>query len=352
MPLSIVFAFLAGLVTVASPCILPVLPIALSAAALRGRLRPLGVIVGLVASFSIFTLAISEVVGLIGLSAGTLRLAAVVIIGLLGVAMIVPSLRDRLEGSFSRLPGLAPKAGGSGWWGGLLTGAALGLVWAPCAGPVLAAITTLAATSRVTSQVVAVTAAYALGVGAPLLVVAYGGQAAMRRVPALARRSLGVQRAFGGLMLVMALLIAFNADVAVTVWATSALPADWNNRLQAFETSPAVQAQLDGLLGRTNTAPAGAPALAQSVAPSDQSIQSDTPAQTPPTAAPPAAPQTAVQGASTQAPAAPSASAGRLNAGARRAIGLHRNVHPRCCIRQEWYNEPGDANRPAGRRSG
>ena len=138
--------------------------------------------------------------------------------------MIVPTFRDRLERLFTALPGLAPKQQGTGWWGGLLTGAALGLVWAPCAGPVLAAITTLAATSRVTSQVVAVTAAYALGVGVPLLAIAYGGQAAIRRVPALSRRSLGIQRVFGGLMLVMALLIAFNADVALTVWATSAFP--------------------------------------------------------------------------------------------------------------------------------
>jgi cytochrome c biogenesis protein CcdA/thiol-disulfide isomerase/thioredoxin len=258
MALSIVFAFLAGLVTVASPCILPILPIALSSSAARGRLRPLGVIVGLVVSFSTFTLAVSQLVTLIGLPAGVLRLAAVIIIALLGLGMIVPSLRNRLEGLFARFPGLAPKQQGSGWWGGLLTGAALGLVWAPCVGPVLAAITTLAATSRVTSMVVAVTAAYALGVGLPLLLIAYGGQAAIRRVPALSRRSLGIQRVFGGLMLVMALLIALNADVALTVWATSALPTDWNNRLQAFEDTPQVRARLDSLLGRTGTAAAGA----------------------------------------------------------------------------------------------
>jgi cytochrome c biogenesis protein CcdA len=255
MALSIVFAFLAGLVTVASPCILPILPIALSSGVARGRLRPLGVIVGLVVSFSVFTLAVSQLVALLGLPANALRLAAVVIIALLALGMIVPALRDQLERLFSRLPGLAPTRQGSGWWGGLLTGAALGLVWAPCAGPVLAAITTLAATSRVTSQVVAVTAAYALGVGTPLLAIAYGGQAAIRRVPALSRRSLGIQRVFGGLMLVMALLIALNADVALTVWATSALPADWNNRLQAFEDTPQVRSRLDGLLGRTNTTP-------------------------------------------------------------------------------------------------
>ena len=70
MPLSIVFAFLAGLVTVASPCILPILPIALSSGATLGRLRPLGVIVGLVVSFSVFTLAVSQLVALIGLPAG------------------------------------------------------------------------------------------------------------------------------------------------------------------------------------------------------------------------------------------------------------------------------------------
>jgi cytochrome c biogenesis protein CcdA/thiol-disulfide isomerase/thioredoxin len=257
MLLTVIFAFFAGLVTVASPCILPILPIALSAGVARGRSRPLGVTLGLVISFSLFTLIISQAVAALGFSANTLRLIAVAVIAFLGLALIVPELNARVEGLFARLPGLAPQRQRSGLWGGLLTGATLGLVWAPCAGPILAAITTLAATRQVTLGALAVTAAYALGVGLPLLLIAYGGQAALRKIPALARRSAGIQRTFGALMIATALLIAFNADVAVTAWATGALPANWNSRVQAFEETPLVRGQIDELLGRT-----GAPARA------------------------------------------------------------------------------------------
>ncbi|HEX9115098.1 MAG TPA: cytochrome c biogenesis protein DipZ [Anaerolineae bacterium] len=253
MVITIFFAFLAGMVTVASPCILPILPIALSASAVHGRARPLGMILGLVASFSIFTLLISQIVALVGLSANTLRLAAVAIIALLGFSLIVPALNRRMTTLLGRLPGLAPARRRSGFWGGLLMGATLGLVWAPCAGPILAAITTLAATQQVTGAAVAVTAAYALGAGLPLLLIAYGGRAALVRIPTLARRSETIQRAFGGLMVLTAALIAFNADVALTAWATNALPAGWNDRLQAFEDTPTVRGRIDQLLGRTTT---------------------------------------------------------------------------------------------------
>src|SRR5919199_412418 len=143
MLILVAFAFLAGFVTILTPCILPILPIVLSSSVASGRSRPLGVILGLVLSFSVFTLAISQLVALLGLSANVLRLVAVVVIALLGLAMIVPALNTRLELLLSGLPGMVRQGNRSGLGGGFVMGVSLGLVWAPCAGPILAAITTL-----------------------------------------------------------------------------------------------------------------------------------------------------------------------------------------------------------------
>ena len=251
MMLLIAVAFIAGLVTVLSPCILPILPVVL-ASSTGGRRRPLALVAGLVVSFAAFTLVISQIVMRLGLSAGLLRLAAVILLGFLGLALVVPTLGAHLERWLSRLPGLAPQGGSdAGWRGGLLTGATLGLLWAPCAGPILAAVTTLAATQRANLATVAVALAYAIGVGVPLLIIAYGGQAVIRRVPFFARHTLTIQKAFGVMMMVTAALIALNLDVTLSASAASLLPDDWSRRLSAIETSPQVTGELQALSGQT-----------------------------------------------------------------------------------------------------
>ena len=178
MIILILFSLLSGLVTVLSPCILPVLPIVLSSTLTGGKRRPLGVVTGLIISFSIFTLAISQIVSLLGISANVLRIVAVVIIGVLGLSLLLPGLNKQVEKLFSRLPGLVKQGGkqGTGFGSGFITGTSLGLIWAPCAGPILAAITALAATQTVTLGSVLVVVSYAIGAGIPLLVIAYGGR--------------------------------------------------------------------------------------------------------------------------------------------------------------------------------
>jgi cytochrome c biogenesis protein CcdA/thiol-disulfide isomerase/thioredoxin len=244
-----VIAFAAGLVTVFSPCILPVLPVVLGSSVSGGKLRPVGVITGLIVSFSIFTLAISQIVALLGLSASVLRLVAVAVIAFLGLSLLIPALNERVERLFSRLPGMASTKQRGGWWGGVLTGTSLGLVWAPCAGPILAAVTALAATQQVSAGTAIVVIAYAVGAGVPLLGIAYGGRALAQRAARLARYGGRVHQVFGGLMLATALLMAFSLDVTFTVWATNALPASWTTSLQSFEQSAAVQQQINQLSG-------------------------------------------------------------------------------------------------------
>ena len=218
MALLLAFAFLAGIATVLSPCILPVLPAILSASASGGKWRPVGVILGLILSFVFFTLTLTTLVHAFGLSANLLRYIAIVIIGVFGLILFVPALSDK----FAMLTDSVANFGArlqssvrsrSGFWSGIVIGAALGLVWTPCAGPILAAITTLVATQQVSFQVFLLILAYSLGAALPLFGIAYCGQRFFS-IPALAKYSERIRQVFGVLMILTALALAFNWDVA------------------------------------------------------------------------------------------------------------------------------------------
>ena len=196
------FAFLAGIATVLSPCILPVLPAILSVS----TRRPLPVILGLLASFTFFTLALTSIVHLFGVSATLLRLFAIFIIGFFGIVMLIPFLSNKFAQKTSFIADAGTKLQGSS---GFLVGVALGLVWTPCAGPILAAITTLVATQKITWMVVFMTIAYAIGAGIPLLMIAYGGKKLLH-IPILARHTETIRQVFGILMILTAVALYFN----------------------------------------------------------------------------------------------------------------------------------------------
>ena len=139
------FAFIAGAATAVSPCVLPVLPIALSAGATGGRRRPLGVVTGLAVSFTFATVALVYVISAFGLPDELLRTLAIAALIGFGLSLMVPWLGDRLEARLSRIGPASRLAGaqsGSGFWSGAIVGGGLGFVYAPCAGPILAGVIT------------------------------------------------------------------------------------------------------------------------------------------------------------------------------------------------------------------
>ena len=139
------FAFIAGAATAVSPCVLPVLPIALSAGATGGRRRPLGVVTGLAVSFTFATVALVYVISAFGLPDELLRTLAIAALIGFGLSLMVPWLGDRLEARLSRIgpaSGLPGTHDGSGFWSGAIVGSGLGFVYAPCAGPILAGVIT------------------------------------------------------------------------------------------------------------------------------------------------------------------------------------------------------------------
>src|SRR3954470_1925054 len=138
MVLLILFAFVAGIGTALSPCVLPVLPLALGAGATGGKRRPLGIVTGLAISFTFVTVAFVYVIHWLGLPDDLLRNIAIAGLIGFGIALAVPALGDRLEGWLSRLvPASAGRRGGEGFGSGLLLGLGLRAVSTPCVRAVL-----------------------------------------------------------------------------------------------------------------------------------------------------------------------------------------------------------------------
>jgi cytochrome c biogenesis protein CcdA/thiol-disulfide isomerase/thioredoxin len=237
--------FAAGLITALSPCVLPVLPILLAGGASGGRRKPFAIIAGLVLSFSAFTLAGVWLLDALGLPKDFLRNLALVLLFLVAASLLVPRLGQWLERPLVRLS--RRPAGDLG--GGLLLGAALGLVFVPCAGPVLAAVTVVAASRDLGTDVIALTLAYALGAAVPMLLVAAGGRWA-GGMKAVRSHALGVRRALGVVVGVTALAIALGADTRFQ----TALPGYTESLQNRIERNGTAERRLDRLTGREHSA--------------------------------------------------------------------------------------------------
>lgn len=252
MIILIAFAFLAGIVTILSPCILPVLPIVLSGSISGGKRRPLGVVLGFILSFTIFTLFLTTLVKSVGISSNTLRAISIIIIALFGLALLLPNFQASLEKLFSKLSNFFPKtASKSGFFGGLLVGVSVGLLWTPCVGPILGAVISLAVTGSVTSSSFFITLAYSLGTAIPMLAIVYGGRQLLNKVPWLTQNTGKIQKAFGAIMILTAVAIFFNVDRNFQTFILEKFP-QYGTGLTQLEENTLVENKLQQLKGNTN----------------------------------------------------------------------------------------------------
>jgi cytochrome c biogenesis protein CcdA/thiol-disulfide isomerase/thioredoxin len=260
MLLLIGFAVLAGAGTALSPCVLPVLPALLASGGVGGRRRPLGVVIGLTVTFTVTIVGVADVVGGVGLGSDPLRNVAVAVLLASGLALIVPGLADRLEARMSRIAAFGVGGAsnkGDGFRSGLLVGAALGFVYTPCAGPILAAVISVSAAS---GRTVAVAIAYSLGSAVVLLALTLGGRRLFDRVRA-AGRGPALQRALGAVMVVTAVAIIAGADVSFDQYVAEHIPEV--NLSSPLERSHAVESRLHELTGHgAKFTQSGKPAVA------------------------------------------------------------------------------------------
>src|SRR6478736_7324605 len=225
----IAIGFLGGLITGISPCILPVLPVIFfsgapagttpaagsgtlaTAPALSSRLRPYLVIAGLVLSFSLVTLAGSALLSLLHLPQDTIRWVALIALVAIGLGLIFPQFEALLEKPFARLPQKQFGSGSSGF----VLGLTLGVLYVPCAGPVLAAIVVAGATGTIGADIIALTLAFAVGAALPLLFFALAGRRVTERVAAFRRRQREIRVVAGIVTILLAVALVFNLPAVV-----------------------------------------------------------------------------------------------------------------------------------------
>lgn len=277
----ILIGLLGGLITAVSPCILPVLPVVFlaggpgtdarprpggaraeapaegvagaastlvadpDAAPRRTRnRRPYAVVAGLVLSFSFFTLLGVTLLSALGLPQDILRYIGLALLVLIGFGLIFPPIERLLEKPFARLPQRQVNKDGSAF----VLGLGLGLLYVPCAGPVLAAITVAGARGRISVEIVALTLSFAVGTAIPLLAFALAGRRVAERVAAFRTRARKFRIVAGVLMVALAFALAFNITDAVQ----RALPDYTSAAQKKIEDSDTARQQLSGLYDNSN----------------------------------------------------------------------------------------------------
>ena len=259
MVLLMLFALVAGAATALSPCVLPVLPAVLGAGVTGGRRRPLGVVTGLVLAFTFATIALVYVIDALGLPDDLVRTLAIVTLFAFGISLLIPGLGDRIEAFGSRIAPGPARVGGDGFGSGLLLGASLGLVYTPCAGPILAGVITVSAAQDFTAGKLAIALSYAVGSGAVLYLLMLGGRRLVNRIkPARAF----VQTATGVVMVLVAVAMTADLDLKFQNAIADDLPAALVNPTGDLERSSAVSKRLDDLRGPSRfAARSGLPVL-------------------------------------------------------------------------------------------
>jgi cytochrome c biogenesis protein CcdA/thiol-disulfide isomerase/thioredoxin len=261
-------ALVAGVLTILSPCVLPVVPIALGGGLGPGRWRPAGIVVGLAGTFTTLSVLLASALSAVGITAGAMRPLVVAVLALLALTMLVPSFGRawaRVLAPIAQRGERFPAAGHPGFGGGIALGAALGLVWAPCAGPLMASVIAAAASQGPSPAAAAIALVYTAGAALPIAGIALSGRVVIERL----RRASGgdrPQRVFGGLMLAACLTILLGLDTPLQQAMTRVLPAGWTDAIQLVERNPYVGQPLDLATGTTGDAARDASAPPGSVA--------------------------------------------------------------------------------------
>jgi cytochrome c biogenesis protein CcdA/thiol-disulfide isomerase/thioredoxin len=218
----IIIGLLGGLITGISPCILPVLPVIFLTGGAQSaryedevvparRSRPYFVIAGLVLSFTLVTLGGSLLLGLLNLPQDIIRWVGIAVLIIIGVGLIVPRFQHILERPFQRFGQREVKNKGSGFGVGL----ALGAVFVPCAGPVLAAIIVAGSTGQIGIGTVLLTVSFSIGVAVPLLIFALAGRSVVERIRSFRSKERGLRIAAGVAMIALAVGLVFNVPQAL-----------------------------------------------------------------------------------------------------------------------------------------
>ena len=222
----------AGALTTLSPCVFPLLPVIVGGAVQRHRAAPVAMGLGMAITFTLIGLLVGGLGGSLSLAPDDVRRVGAWLLVVFGVVMLVPVLERRFSNWMTPLASSANSAGARLDGGALINafalGGLLGLVWSPCAGPLLGSTLALVATAGGAPRGALLLGLFGLGAALPLVGAAYASRAGFGRMRARVLAHAGAaKRAMGGLLLLVGLLILSGGDHAIEAWVNDRLPDAW-----------------------------------------------------------------------------------------------------------------------------
>ncbi len=227
---SLALAFVAGLVTILNPCVLPLVPILVGSALGRSRLGPLALAGGLVTSFTLFGFGVIAFGYSLGIDEAAIRLFAGAMLAAAGIVLLVPQAQAALSAAAAPIAGFGnarlARVKGDGWQGQAIIGLLLGIVWAPCVGPTLGVAIAAASQGQDLAASFVIFLAFGLGVATAILAFAYGSRRALgerrRTLQSLARYG---KPAFGAALLAVGVMVLTGLDKLLEAALLDTLPA-------------------------------------------------------------------------------------------------------------------------------
>ncbi|MEA1893882.1 MAG: cytochrome c biogenesis CcdA family protein [Euryarchaeota archaeon] len=217
---SLIAAFGAGVLSVLSPCVLPLLPAIMAYSSERGKLRPLAIVIGLCISFTAMGVIFSAFGSVVYAYRGYMEMIAEIMIIALGIVMLfdLPI--------FDRLSALTPQTTqGEGIMGGLLLGLSLGIVWMPCLGPLIGSVLVTVIPEGDVLYGGTLLFIYSLGLAIPMLGIAYATSTLTGKVRGLSRHSMAIRRIAGGVLILVGLGMVFGVYNLFWGWIVNAVYA-------------------------------------------------------------------------------------------------------------------------------